>query len=407
MIFKKESHNILERTIQAIEVLNYPDQFLDIAPDFFSEHLPVEQVFLFFYNQEQGRYIPYLGNKYKEVKLQPVMSDSHLAVYLKKAQKTIQLKIENPAVVELLKKSCPGLFEILVVDLVIPLLSLKQCYGFVVIQASNKTYKELESIEGYFRLLANMLIPLVVSGRIQIENNRNYYKIYRMDRLAMVGELAASAAHEIKNPLAGIYTYLNYFTELENFQKNDIIEEIDAMKQSILRVDEIIKSLLSFSRYTPRKVGQFTLTELIEASLVSIRLKIPPQIVILKEFEEDLVVNMDFQHLQQVVINVIFNAVEAIGRNPGEIVIHTYLSGGDKLPSQEMYHISIKDNGPGIDEEFKEKLFQPFQTTKEEGTGLGLYTCFGLMKSMGGTITINSSGRGTEAIISLPYSFDE
>ncbi|MDQ1353993.1 MAG: hypothetical protein QG657_4302, partial [Acidobacteriota bacterium] len=102
-----------------------------------------------------------------------------------------------------------------------------------------------------------------------------------------------------------------------------------------------------------------------------------------------------------------FNAVEAIGEKQGEIVIATYVTGRDQLPSKEMFNISIKDNGPGIEESFKEKLFQPFQTTREEGTGLGLYTCYGLMKSLGGSIVINSSQLGTEVLLSLPYSFED
>ncbi|MCP4152468.1 MAG: hypothetical protein GY757_32315 [bacterium] len=408
MIFKKDSNNkLLERTLHEIEALNYPDQFLALAPDFFVQHLPVKRASLFFFNHEQSRFIPYLGAKYRHLKLQPVTPDSHLPVYLKNSGKTILFKDEEPSVAEFLKKSNPDLFQVHRVDLVIPLLSLNEFHAFVLIEAGTKTYKELEPMENYFKLLSNMLIPLIVSERIQIANNKNYYKIYRMDRLAMVGELAASAAHEIKNPLAGIYTYLNYFTELEDFKKTDIIEEVTAMKQSIQRIDEIIKSLLSFSRYTKRKVGLFSLYEVVESSLTSIRLKIPSTTVIVKELDAELVVNMDFQHLQQVVINIIFNAAEAIGTEPGRIVIQTYVSGRDQLPSKEMYNISIKDNGPGIGDDFKEQLFQPFNSTKEDGTGLGLYTCLGLMKSMGGNITINSSNQGTEAIISLPYSFEE
>jgi len=407
MIFKRESNTLLDQTLQKISSLNYPDQFLDLAPDFFSNYLPVERASLFFFNPDQSRFIPYLGTKYRHTKLQPVTPDSHLVIYLKNSQKTILLKNENPSVSEFLRQSNPDLFELMKMDVVIPLLSLNQLYGFVILEASGKTYKELPSIESYFNYIANVLIPLVINGRIQIENNKNYYKIYRMDRLAMVGELAASAAHEIKNPLAGIYTYLHYFSELEDFRKNDIIEEITAMKQSIMRIDEIIKSLLSFSKYTQRKVGLFSLTELIESSLNSIRLKIHHSITLIKDMDDELEVNMDFEHLRQVVINIIFNAVEAIGKKTGQIIIHTYISGRDQLPSREMYNISIKDSGPGIPDSFKEKLFQPFQSTKEEGTGLGLYTCMGLMKSMGGTITINSSNQGTETIISFPYSFDD
>ncbi|MCP4154941.1 MAG: HAMP domain-containing histidine kinase [bacterium] len=103
-----------------------------------------------------------------------------------------------------------------------------------------------------------------------------------------------------------------------------------------------------------------------------------------------------------------FNAVEAIGKEKkGAILVRAYVAGRDQLPSKELFNISIKDNGPGIDENFKAKMFQPFQTTKEEGTGLGLYTCYGLLNYLGGNIDINSSGQGTEVVVALPFSFDE
>ena len=118
-------------------------------------------------------------------------------------------------------------------------------------------------------------------------------------------------------------------------------------------------------------------------------------------------IETDSHQLQQILINILFNAIEAIGERKGEIVIRTYVSGMDQLPSEELFNISIKDNGPGIEDSFKEKIFQPFQTTKEEGTGMGLYTCYGLMKSLGGSINIISDERGTEVVISFPFSFED
>ena len=135
--------------------------------------------------------------------------------------------------------------------------------------------------------------------------------------------------------------------------------------------------------------------------------KININIKVIKKIEEESTIETDPLQLQQVLINILFNSVEAIGKKDGEIVIHIYVSGRDQLPSAELFNIAVRDSGPGIDDAFKEKLFQPFQTTKEEGTGLGLYTCYGLMKSLGGTIKIDSPGSGTEVLLSLPYSFDD
>jgi signal transduction histidine kinase len=404
---KNDFNGLLEKALAEIETLNYAEQFLDLFPDFFSKHLPVSGLSTFILNNDNTKFVPYVEEKHYRLHLEPITWDSNVVIYLKNSRKTIVIKGESAARIRFLKKTNPDLYEKMSIDIIIPLFSFKKLYGFVVIEASNKTYRELDHIIGFFKIFSNILFPLIISERTQVESSKNYYKIYKMDRLAMVGELAASAAHEIKNPLAGISTFLKYFTELQDFKKEDIIDELKVMKQSVQRIDEIVKSLLSFSRYKKKKISKLNLSELIESSLHSIALKIPAQVKIKKEIEENLMIETDFQQLQQVLINILFNGIEAIGEKKGEIVIRTYVSGRDQLPSRELFNISIKDNGPGIEESFKEKLFQPFQTTKEEGTGLGLYTCYGLMKSLEGAININSDERGTEVILSLPYSLEE
>jgi two-component system sensor histidine kinase AtoS len=314
---------------------------------------------------------------------------------------------EKPAKLKIFEKSDPDLFTHLKVDLVIPLISLGELNGFVVVEADKKTFRELDHINRFFIILSHVLGPQITYERTKIEDSRNYYRIYRMDRLALVGELAASAAHEIKNPLAGISTYIKYFSEKDDLDRQDFLKELQIMKQSVQRIDHVIKSLLSFSKHEKKKTTKTSLPELIENTIQSIILKIPKNIKVITKMNPALVIQTDIQRLQQVLINILFNASDAIGKKPGEISISTYVSGRDQLPEKEMYNIAIKDTGPGIDESFKEKLFQPFQTTKEEGTGLGLYTCYGLMKSLGGDITITSSGKGTEVLLSLPYSFEE
>jgi signal transduction histidine kinase len=406
-MFRRDYNKILERTLDQIEGLNYCEQFLEIFPDFFSKQLPVSGLSVFTLNHRNTEFVPHLGSNYAQVNLESIDWNSNLVTYLKNSGKPIVFKEEKPSRLRFLKKTNRDLFDQIPIDIALPLFSFNKLHGFVTIEANGKTHKELHNIEGLFRVVANIVIPMVKGEQAQMENNRNYYRIYRMDRLAMVGELAASAAHEIKNPLAGISTFLKYFIELEDFTKDSIIDELNIMRQSVQRIDEIIKSLLSFSRYKKREIVKVNLTQLLESSLQSMALKIPPNITIVKKIEEENTIETDPLQLQQVLINILFNSVEAIGKNEGEIVIHIYVSGRDQLPSTELFNISVRDNGPGIDDAFKEKLFQPFQTTKEEGTGLGLYTCYGLMKSLGGTIKIDNPGSGTEVLLSLPYSFDD
>jgi signal transduction histidine kinase len=406
-MLKNNYTKLVEKILDRLESLNYAEQFLDECPDFLSRNLPLSSLCLFFLNSKQDQFKPYFGKRQAALKLKPIDWNSHLILYLKNSPETLIIKDQKPATIKLLKKTNPDFFEQMKIDIIIPLYSTKKLYGFTAIEANRQTHKELNHIKPLFRILSNILIPLITCERSQIEGDRNYYRIYRMDRLALVGELAASAAHEIKNPLAGISTFLKYFTELENFNKADIIDELEVMKQSVFRIDEIVKSLLSFSRYKKKKIDKISLTQVIESSLNSVALKIPANIKISQKLDESLMVETDHDRLQQVLINILFNAVEAIDKKSGEIMIRTHTSGGDQLPSRELFHISVKDNGPGVKESFKEKLFQPFQTTKEEGTGLGLYTCYGLMKSLGGSIDLISSRTGTEVTLSLPYSHDD
>jgi signal transduction histidine kinase len=384
---KKGYLTILSQCIDLINSLNYTEQALDLLPDFFKKHLPVVSNTLFFINNEKNEFTPYCGI-HSKLKLEPVNQNSYLVTNLKNLKKPIIMQKEKPVKLRILKKSDPDLFARLQVDLVFPLISMGKLNGFVLLEA-------------------NILGPQVVYERSRIEDSRNYYRIYRMDRLALVGELAASAAHEIKNPLAGISTYIKYFGEKNDLSRQDFLKELQIMKQSVTRIDYVIKSLLSFSKHQKKRITKIALPELIENTIQSIFLKIPKNIKVITKMNPSLVLHTDLQRLQQVLINILFNASDAIGNEPGEISISTFVSGRDQLPEKELYNIAIKDTGPGIEDSFKEKLFQPFQTTKEEGTGLGLYTCYGLMKSLGGDIRINSSRKGTEVTLSLPFSFEE
>jgi signal transduction histidine kinase len=397
----------INESIDILNSLNYSEQFLDLLPDFIFDHFTVSNITLFYINKEKTRYKPYFPSNQAKIDFSPIDENSHLVIDLKNAKKTLLLIKEKPAKISILKKTNPDLFEKLKIDLVIPLLSLNKLSGFLIIEANKKTFKELENLNIFFKILSYMIIPIISFERTHIENSRNYYRIYRMDRLALVGELAASAAHEIKNPLAGISTYIKYFSEKKDIKRDDFISELEIMKQSTQRINDIIKSLLSFSKYAKKEVRKIDLSEIIETTIQSIALKIPKNIKIIKEIDSGVFIKTDGHRLQQVLINILFNAIDAIGKNKGEISVRTYITGRDQLPENELFNISIKDTGPGIKKSFKEKLFQPFQTTKEEGTGLGLYTCYGLMKSLGGDIEINSSKKGTEVILSLPFSFEE
>lgn len=398
---------LLTNALSTLSSLNYVEQFLEIFPDFLHQHLPVEKAVVFFLNKDGSEFKPFYPEGNPGTPLHPFTQQSNLVIYLKNYPKPLVLKQENAAKLKVLKKFNSDAFEEIQPDLIVPLLAYRRLYGFLMIKAKNRFFKEIEEYSAFFEFLAHMVVPKIAEERMQLESDRNYYKIYRMDRLALVGELAASAAHEIKNPLAGISTYLTYFMEKNDFKKADIYEELIIMKQSIGRIDHIVKSLLSFSRFGEMKITSTDLSDLIEATLKTVAFKIPRNVRVNNLSKEHLVIETDAERLRQVLINIIFNAADALGRTEGEITLRTFISGRDQLPSRERFNISIRDTGPGIPDEFKEKLFQPFQTTKADGTGLGLYTCYGLMKSLGGEIKIESSTAGTEVVLSMPAVYEE
>jgi len=224
-------------------------------------------------------------------------------------------------------------------------------------------------------------------------------RIIQTDRLAVVGRLAAGAAHEIRNPLTSIKSAIQYIQP----------EIIDPKKQKIIqsailevnRINEILTGLLSFSRQNNLVKQEFDLIFMFEQTLQLIRnTHIKKQIEFVTQFDHSpLFILADQDQLKQVLMNILLNAIEAIKEN-GIIQIEVKSS---LFEGQEYYLITVTDNGSGIKEEQLEKIFDPFYTTKEEGTGLGLSISYGIIQRHGGNIDIRNCPDGGALVeIQLP-----
>ncbi len=228
------------------------------------------------------------------------------------------------------------------------------------------------------------------------EQRERYRRMLRADRLATIGELAAGAAHEIRNPLTSIKSSLQYLESRcreENEKKlfGVALRETD-------RIDEILAALLSFSRPTELRKEPCDLVALLEESAalvaiqarakgVDLRTSLPPAPV---------VVEADGSQLKQVFLNVFLNAVQAMEAG-GALAVEALRAGSGRSL------VRIKDTGPGIPEEALEKVFDPFFTTKKGGTGLGLSICYTIVKAHGGEIEVRSRvGEGTTVLVTLP-----
>ncbi len=230
----------------------------------------------------------------------------------------------------------------------------------------------------------------------------HFQQMERADRLASVGEMAAGIAHEIKNPLTGIAAAITIIKD--DFEQDDPRTEIiNEVLEQIKRLDKTVNDLLFFGKPAPPEPAYVNLNGLVEKTLAfASQHKSGRNIEKKLELEATLPpVFVDPKQIQQVFLNLILNALQAM-QNSGMLTVRTALveSGEKKLA-----RVSIADTGPGIPAQLLPKIFTPFFTTKAQGTGLGLAICHKLVTQHGGELNVSSEdGAGTEFTVDLPVA---
>ncbi|MBI5118295.1 HAMP domain-containing protein [Candidatus Poribacteria bacterium] len=240
-------------------------------------------------------------------------------------------------------------------------------------------------------------------------------KLIQSTKLAAIGELAAGLAHELNNPLAGIYAFLQVLAdavrarglkhlsdeEAESFEKNLVYVE-----REIRRCKSIIGSLLTFARVSEKNFALLDLNSIVRDTLGFMQSNLKKgNVEVETHFAEDLPpVKGDSNELQQVFLNIIVNARKAMSRG-GKLIVGTSADKEDRL-----VRASVKDTGEGIKPEIMDKIFDPFFTTREpgEGTGLGLSISYGIIRDHGGEILVDSKvDEGSTFTVILPVASEE
>jgi two-component system NtrC family sensor kinase len=231
--------------------------------------------------------------------------------------------------------------------------------------------------------------------------------LIQAEKLTSLGQMAASIAHEVNNPLAGVLVYTQLLTKKINsdkFSKEGALDYLSKMEVELTRSTRLIRNLLDFARQSPPALREVNVNDVLDRAFELAAHSAELQhIQVSKELDPSLPTIMaDFDQLQQVCTNLIMNAIQAMTEG-GKLTLRT-------LTDDSQLKIEVRDTGHGISQENMRKLFTPFFTTKGKGkgVGLGLAVSYGIIQRHHGRIEVQSKeGEGTTFTIYLPLSHEE
>ncbi|HEU5323186.1 MAG TPA: ATP-binding protein, partial [Methylomirabilota bacterium] len=220
------------------------------------------------------------------------------------------------------------------------------------------------------------------------------------EKLAALGTLGAGIAHELNNPIGIISSRIELMLMDAEAQAlpEAVREDLQVLYRNAQRVTRIAHGLLSFARQAPRERGPVDLNRVIEETLLLVDKAVRKDgVVLTRTLAPDLpAVWGDAGALQQVVLNLVTNARDALG-GTGRIAVQTSAPPGGPV------RLAVRDTGPGIPSEVLSRIFDPFFTTKPEGTGLGLSITYGIVRDHQGTVEVQSApGAGTTFVLTFP-----
>jgi len=235
------------------------------------------------------------------------------------------------------------------------------------------------------------------------ELHKRQDQLVQAQKLSSLGILTSGIAHQLNNPLNNISTSCQILMEeLKGGDEAFIRKLLTNIDQEVDRARDIVKGLLEFSREREFQLGWVNLANLAIKTLRLISSQLPAGVEVTTEIPEDLDIYVDGQKLQEVLLNLLLNAAQAMPDGTGRIAITAREDGGS-----HQVEISVSDTGCGISEENLSRIFDPFFTTKEVGygTGLGLSVAHGIVERHRGTLTVKSKlGEGSVFTIRLPLT---
>ena len=364
---------------------------------------PVESVYIFLLDENTGKF-----KLQNEAKNKPVTltNRSRLISWLSVNEKHLIIS-RHPDIVSYFPPEEQEIIRQLGAELIFPLKIMNQINGTIFLGKKTDGAPFTEQELNLLSILINQATFAIEHASLYEQQTERLKKMYRTDRLATLGELAAGAAHEIRNPLTAIRSTIQYLSK--DFSADPVKSEmVTELISEVERINKIVQGLLSFARPSDLNTSDINIEQLINQTLLLVTNTLRKQNVEVEfeYFTDNTTIQGDAEQLKQVFLNIILNAVEAMGKNPPErsrtLIIS--IEQGTPINTHSRYLIiSFEDSGKGIEQKNIENVFNPFFTTKEEGTGLGLAICYGIINRHEGEIEVKSvPDKGTCINIKLP-----
>jgi len=265
----------------------------------------------------------------------------------------------------------------------------------------------LEETEDEVKALSRSVRGLIEGiDQTQTELEKSREHLLQAEKMVVVGKLAASMAHTIRNPLTSVKMRLfslDRSLALNPQQK----EDFQVISEEILHLDSLVQSFLEFSRPPKLRTQKISPSEIVDLALKLMTHRLESYQVSVKVDRPERLpaVQADPDRLKEVLVNIMVNACEAM-KGGGAIVIHEEEALDPSLGQVAV--VRIRDNGPGIAENLRAKIFEPFFTTKEEGSGLGLSIAVRIVEEHGGRLNLESrEGHGAEFSLILPVAAEK
>ena len=296
--------------------------------------------------------------------------------------------------------------EALECELCIPLISKNQIRGILTITEKTSGLPFTDSDLEFLSVLSSQFTVAVENAifyesqkNMNVELRRTQKQLIQSEKLAALGQLSASIAHEINNPLGIIKNYLLILSEsMKNNDPNQ--SNLKLVKEEVDRIARTVRSLLDFCRPKNEDMSTLDIVEIINQTVSLVEKQfLREKCVIKKDLPQPPPHVKGFNdEIKQVFLNLLMNAKDSMPQE-GEILVLA-------RQNEDTVEIEFSDTGCGIAEENISQVFEPFFTTKEEGkgTGLGLWICYEIIQRHGGTIVAKRKDKGTSFLITLPIA---